>query len=118
MQNSGYQELKPLMAKSGRDLTMEEQELPLPSKTKRITLMNDTGKNKRLNPLLITLACCLMIARRFHVWKMNLKFSALWKMLLITMTSFYENVHSSNTFTVVVTFALYFLGLVTHYCES
>ena len=60
----------------------------------------------------------LMIARRLHLCKMDLKFAVLRKILLIIMASFYKKVRSSNILTVVVAFALYFLGLATYYCES
>jgi len=63
-------------------------------------------------------ACFLMMARRLHVYEMDLKFAALKKILLIIMMSFYENVRSSKRLTVVVAFTLYFLGLATYYHES
>ena len=86
--------------------------------------MNKTVKDKLLNPMLITLARCLMMATslRLHVCQMDLKFDALMEISLIIIMSFYKNVHSSNIYmyihTVVVACALYFLGLATHYCES
>ena len=61
---------------------MEERELPLLSKKKKtkVTLMNEAGnEHKLLNLLLITLACCLMMARRLHVCEMDLKFATLRK---------------------------------------
>ena len=85
---------------------------------KKVTLMNETGKDKLLNPLLITLACCLMMVRRLHACEMDLKFAALRKSLVVIMMSFYENIHSSKRLTVVVAFAWYFLGLATHYRET
>ena len=74
-------------------------------KKTKVTLMNEAGKKKLLNPLLITLACCLMMARRLHVCEMDLKFAALRKIMLIVMTSFYENACLSKRLTVVVAFA-------------
>ena len=59
---------------------MEEPELPLLKKT---TLMNKTRKDKLLNPLLIILVRCLIMARRLHACKMDLKFSKLRNILLI-----------------------------------
>ena len=45
-------------------MTMKEQELPLPAKKKNESHLR-LGKDKLLDPLLIiTLACCLMMARR------------------------------------------------------
>jgi len=41
-----------------------------------------------------------------------------WKIIPVIMTSFYENVCLSKRLTAVVAFALYFLGLATHYHES
>ena len=84
----------------------------------KVTLMNETGKDKPLSPLLISLVCCFMMARRLHACEMDLKFAALRKILLIIITSVYENVRSSNILTVAVTFTLYFLGLAAHYRES
>ena len=86
---------------------MKEQELPLLSKKKKtkVTLMNKSGKDKQLNPFLITLACCLIMARTLHVCKMDLKFATLRNILLVIVTSFYENICSSNILTVVITFA-------------
>ena len=99
---------------------MKERELPLPSRKKKtkVALINKDGKDKILNLLLVTLVCCLMMARRLHVCEMDLKLAALWKILLAIMMSFSENVHSSKRLTVVVAFALCFLGLATHYHES
>ena len=54
---------------------------------------------------MITLACCLMMAKRLHVCKMDVKFAALRKIMLVIMTSFYKNVSSSKRLTVVVPFA-------------
>jgi len=70
-----------------------EEELPLPLKKKKtqVTLMNKTGKDKLLNPLLITLACCLMMAGRLYIYEMDLKFAKLRKIMLIIMMSFYKN---------------------------
>ena len=56
-------------------------------KKTKVTLINETGKDKLLNPLLITLACFLMMARRLHVSQMDLKFFVLRKILLIIITS-------------------------------
>ena len=65
---------------------MEEPELPLPSNKKekkpKVILMNEAGKDKLQNPLLITLACCLMMARRLHVCKMNLNLPRLGRLCL------------------------------------
>ena len=98
---------------------MEERELTLPSKkerkkkkqqqqqqkTTKSHLMNEAGKDKLLNPLLITLACCLMMARRLHVCEMDLKFATHRKIMLKIMTSFYKSVHLSKRLTVVIAFA-------------
>ena len=74
-------------------------------KKTRVTLMKEAKKDKLLNPLLTTLAFCLMMARRLHVYEMDLKFAALRKMVLIIMVSFYENIRSSKRLKVVVAFA-------------
>ena len=86
---------------------MEEPELPHPSKKKKlkVTLMSKTRKDKPLHPLLITLACCLLIATRLHVYEMDLKFAALRKILLVIMMSFYKKVHLIKRLTVVVPYA-------------
>ena len=75
-------------------------------KQMKIALMNENGKDKLLNPLLITLVCCLMMAKRLHVCEMGIKFAALRMILLVIMMSFYENVHLSNILTVVIPFSL------------
>ena len=95
---------------------MEERELTLPSKKERKKRKNnnnnknnkkspEAGKDKLLNPLLITLACCLMMARRLHVCEMDLKFATHRKIMLKIMTSFYKSVHLSKRLTVVIAFA-------------
>ena len=80
---------------------MEERELPLPStKKKNESHLDERGweRYKLLNPLLITLACCLMMVRKLHrfICKMDLKFAVLRKILLIIMTSFYKKVKDSQ----------------------
>jgi len=86
-------------------------------KEKMVTQMNETRKDKLLNPSLITLAYCFMMARRLHVGKIDLKFVMPRKIFFVKMTSYYENVNSSNILIVVIAFALYFVDLATHYCE-
>jgi len=57
-----------------------ERTTPVKTKKKmKVTLMNETGKDKLLNPLLITLECCLIMARRLHTSEVDLKFAALRK---------------------------------------
>ena len=59
-----------------------ERTRPVKAKKKnktKVTLMNETGKDKLLNPLLITLECCLIMARRLHTSEVDLKFAALRK---------------------------------------
>jgi len=38
--------------------------------------MSKTGKDKLLSPLLVTVACCLLMARRLRACKMDLKIAA------------------------------------------
>ena len=53
----------------------------------------------------VTLTCCLMMARKLQIYKMDLKFAGLRKILLVIMTSLYKNVHSSKRLTIVDVFA-------------
>ena len=71
---------------------------------KKVILMNEGGKNNPMNTLLLTLVCCLMMARRLHACEMGLKFAALLKIMPVIMMSFYDNVRSSKRLTVVVAF--------------
>ena len=64
----------------------------------KVTLMNKAGKDKLLNPLLIVLTCCLMMARRLNFCKMDLKFTVLGKILLVIIMPFYEKVHWQHLF--------------------
>jgi len=91
-------------------------------KTKFIDL--DCARNdKLLNQLLLSLGCWLMLARRFYVYNVGLKFYAAREILVVIMTSNDENVCLCKRHTVVVVrfilvIGLPFLCLVTHYHES
>jgi len=71
-----------------------------------------------------SLACWLMLERRLCVYNVGLKVDTSQEILTVVMMPYYENVHSCKRHTVVHRafcfwrFALLFLGLATHYCES
>ena len=98
---------------------MEKQEQPLLSKKKlKINLMNQTGKDKLFTHYL-TLACCLMMARKLHVFEMDLKFAvfsvnrmAAGSRLQVEVMDFFFFTYFSNMFCAI---KLRVLGLMAYW---
>jgi len=93
------------------------------AKTKFIYL-DDAGNNKLFHWLLLSLAWWLMLERRLCVYNAGLKVDTSQEVLTVIMTSYYKNVRPCKRHIAVCRafcfwqFALPFLGLVTHYCQS